>query len=55
LWIVITHDVSDDRGQQLHGRDDYRPIQTWLDDDRSIVAGPLPPRVVSAPAQAVTH
>ena len=46
--IVITHDVSDDRGQPLRGRDDYRPVQTWLDDVRSIVAGLLPPRAASA-------
>jgi hypothetical protein len=46
--IVITHDVSDDRGQPLRGSDDFRPVQTWLDDARSIVAGPLPPRTVSA-------
>jgi hypothetical protein len=45
--IVITHDVSDDRGQPLYGRDDYRPLQTWLDDDRSIVAGLLPPGAVT--------
>jgi hypothetical protein len=24
--IVITQDVSDDRGQPLRGRDDYRPV-----------------------------
>jgi hypothetical protein len=46
--IVITQDVSDDRGQPLRGRDDYRPVQTWLDDVRSIVAGLLPPDAVSA-------
>jgi hypothetical protein len=46
--IVITQDVSDDRGQPLRGRDDYRPVQTWLDDVRSIVAGLLPTRAVSA-------
>jgi hypothetical protein len=46
--IVITQDVSDDRGQSLRGGDDYRPVQTWLDDVRSIVAGLLPPRAVSA-------
>jgi hypothetical protein len=46
--IVITQDVGDDRGQPFRGRDDYRPAQTWLDDVRSIVAGLLPPRAVSA-------
>ena len=46
--IVVTHDVSDDRGRRLRGRDDYRPVQTWLDDVRSIVAGLLPPGAVSA-------
>ena len=46
--IVITTHVGDDRGQPLRGRDDYRPVQAWLDDARSIVAGRLPPRAVSA-------
>jgi hypothetical protein len=46
--IVITHDVSDDRGQPLHGRNDYRPVQMGLDRERTIVAGLLPPRAVSA-------
>jgi hypothetical protein len=46
--IVITQDVSDDRGHPLRRRDDCRPAQTWLDDVRSILAGLLPPRAVSA-------
>jgi hypothetical protein len=46
--IVITQDVSDDRCRPLRGRVDHRPAQTWLDNVRSIVAGLLPPRAVSA-------
>ncbi|MFZ0387513.1 MAG: hypothetical protein WAL22_17760, partial [Solirubrobacteraceae bacterium] len=46
--IVITRDVSSDRGQPLRGRDDYRPVQMGLGTVRSIVAGPLPARAVSA-------
>jgi hypothetical protein len=46
--IRITQDVSDDRGQPLRGRDDYRPVHMGLDDARSIVVGLLPPRAVSA-------
>lgn len=46
--IVITHNVNDDRGQPLRPGDDYRPLQTWLDEARSIVAGLLPPRAVRA-------
>jgi hypothetical protein len=46
--IVITQDVSDHRGQPFRGRDDYRPAKLGLDRVRSIVAGPLPPRAVSA-------
>jgi hypothetical protein len=46
--IVVTRDVSSDRGQPLRGRDDYRPVQMGLDDVRSIVAGLLPPRAVNA-------
>ena len=30
--IVLTQDVSDDRGQPLRGHDDYRPAQAWVDD-----------------------
>jgi hypothetical protein len=46
--IVITHDVSDDRGQPLRGRDDYRAVKMGLDRERWIVAGLLPPRAFSA-------
>jgi hypothetical protein len=46
--IVITHDVSDDRGQPLRGPNDDRPVKTWLDEDRCIVAGPLPAGAVTA-------
>ena len=46
--IVITHDVTNDRGQPLRGGDDYRPVQTWLDETRSVVAGLLPPDATSA-------
>ena len=33
--IVITHDVTNDQGQPVRGGDDYRPVQTWLDEARS--------------------
>jgi hypothetical protein len=45
--FVITQDVSDDRGQPLR-RGDYRPVKTWLDDERSLVGGVQPPGAVSA-------
>jgi hypothetical protein len=46
--VFISHDVGECRGQPLHGRDDYRPVQTWLDEARSVVAGLLPPGAVAA-------
>lgn len=46
--IVIAHDIDDDHGQPFWGRDDYRPLRTWLEEARSIVAGLLPPGAVSA-------
>jgi hypothetical protein len=46
--IVVTHDVSDDRGQALRRGDSYRPVKTWLDGECSLVGGVLPPGAVSA-------
>lgn len=46
--IVATHDVSDDSGQSLRRGDSYRPVKTWLDGERSLVAGVLAPGAVSA-------
>ena len=46
--VVITEDVRADRGVPLREGDIYRPIKTWLADDRSLVAGILPPGAVSA-------
>ena len=45
--ILVTHDISGDVGQTLR-RGDYRPVKTWLDGDRSLVGGLLPPGAVSA-------
>ncbi len=45
---MVTHDVSDDRGQSLRRCDAYRPTKTWLDGQRSLVGGVLPPGAVSA-------
>ena len=46
--IVVTQDVSDDRGQQLRDRDLHHPVKTWLEGDRSLVGGLLPCGAVSA-------
>ena len=46
--IVVSQDVSDDRGQPLRDGDHYRPVKTWLPDDRCLVGGLLPPAAVSA-------
>jgi hypothetical protein len=45
--IELTQDVSSGRGQQLRDSDRYRPVKTWLDDDRCLVGGLLPPGAVS--------
>jgi hypothetical protein len=45
--IIITKDVSGDRGQTLR-RGDHRPVEIWLEGDRSLVGGLLPPGAVSA-------
>jgi hypothetical protein len=37
--IVVTDDVSNDRGQALRDDDRYSPVKTWLDEDRSLVGG----------------
>lgn len=46
--IVVTDDVSNDRGQALRDDDRYSPVKTWLDEDRSLVGGLLPPGAFSA-------
>jgi hypothetical protein len=45
--IVVTQDVSDDRGQPLRDGDHYQPVKTWLEDDRCLVGGLLPSGAVS--------
>jgi len=45
--IVVTQDVSDDRGQPQRDGDRYLPVKTWLEDDRSLVGGLLPSGAVS--------
>ena len=35
--IVVSQDVSGDRGQPLCGSDHHRPVKRWLDGDRSLV------------------
>jgi hypothetical protein len=44
--IVITRDVSDGRGSGV-GRGDYRPVNEWLDEGRTLVGGLLPSGAVS--------
>jgi hypothetical protein len=46
--VVVTQDVHADRGLPLRADDIYRPVKTWLPDDRSLVGGILPPGSVSA-------
>ncbi|MFZ1994784.1 MAG: hypothetical protein WAU75_11795 [Solirubrobacteraceae bacterium] len=46
--VVVTADVHADRGVPLRADDIYRPVKTWLPDDRSLVAGMLPPGAISA-------
>jgi hypothetical protein len=46
--VFVTQDVHTHRGQLLRADDIYRPVKTWLPDDRSLVGGLLPPGAVSA-------
>jgi hypothetical protein len=46
--VVVTQDAHADRGLPLRADDIYRPVKTWLPDDRSLVAGILPLGAVSA-------
>jgi hypothetical protein len=46
--IIITPDADNDRGQRLRDRNDFRPVTTWLDPDRCLAAGRLPPGAISA-------
>ena len=46
--VVVTQDVHADGGLPLRADDVYHPVKTWLPDDRSLVAGILPPGSVSA-------
>ncbi len=46
--IVVTRDVSDDRGQPLRGSDRYQPVKTLLHDESWLVGGLLPPGAVTA-------
>jgi hypothetical protein len=46
--VVVAQDVHTDRGLPLRADDIYRPLKTWLPDDRSLVGGILPPGAVGA-------
>jgi hypothetical protein len=46
--VVVTEDVHVDGGVPLRADDIYRPVKTWLPDDRSLVGGLLPPGSVGA-------
>ena len=46
--VVVTGDVHADGGQPVRADDLYRPVKTWLPDDRSLVGGILPPGSVWA-------
>ncbi|HET8979806.1 MAG TPA: hypothetical protein VFN87_16725 [Solirubrobacteraceae bacterium] len=46
--LMVTHDVHAAGGLPLCADDRYHPVKTWLPDDRSLVAGILPPGSVRA-------
>lgn len=48
--IVLTHDVTLDRGQAPQPWDRYQPIRVGLGDERMLVGGLLPPGAVSVEA-----
>ncbi len=45
---MVTHDVSDDRGQPLRGSDRYQSVETLLHDESWLVGGLLSPGAVTA-------
>ena len=46
--VVVIRDARDDRGQPLRDGDLHHPVKVWLNGDRSLVGGLLPPGAVSA-------
>jgi hypothetical protein len=52
--IVLTHDVTDGRGQRLQPWDRYQPIRIGLSDERMLFGGLLPPGAVSVEAVEAT-
>ncbi len=45
---VVTEDVGVGHGSYLREQDPYRPVKSWVDGDRSVAGGLLPPGAVSA-------
>ncbi len=45
---IVTDDVADGRGTYLRDEDPHHPVKSWVDEDRSVVGGLLPPGAVSA-------
>jgi hypothetical protein len=52
--IMLTHDITLDRGQPLQPWDRYQPIRIGLSDDRMLFGGLLPPGAVSVEAVEAT-
>ena len=52
--IVLTHDVSLDRGQPLQPWDRYQPMRIGLSEQRMLFGGLLPPGAVSVEAVEAT-
>jgi len=52
--IVLTHDVTLDRGQPLQPWDRYQPIRVGLSEERMLFGGLLPPGAVSVEAVEAT-
>ena len=52
--IVLTHDVTLDRGRPLQPYDRYQPIRLGLSDERMLFGGMLPPGAVGVEAVEAT-
>lgn len=49
--LLVTHDVNTDGGgAYLRDEDRFAPAKSWVDEDRSVVGGLLPPGAVSVEA-----
>ena len=45
--FLVTGEVSEDGGTFVREGDPFQPVKSWVDEERSVVGGLLPPGAVS--------